>query len=227
MNRIRSLFALALALAFLVAPGAQAQSRLGTDYSALKAPQPTEAPGKVEVVEFFWYGCPHCYALEPALDAWVKKLPADVQFRRIPAILSESWAPHARIYYAFEALGVLDRVHKSFFDAIHRDHLNVASEEAMNEWLKKNGIDRKTFDGAVKSFGVQTKAKRAAQLTAAYQVEGVPLIAVQGKHTVGAEQSATREKMLATAGDLIVLARKDLPKDVEKKAAPKKSAEKK
>lgn len=227
MKQIRSLFAVALAVAALAAPAAQAQPRPGADYLELKAPQPTEAPGKVEVVEFFWYGCPHCYSLEPVLEAWVKKLPADAQFKRIPAILSESWAPHARIYYAFEALGVLDRVHKPFFDAIHRDRLNIASEEAMNEWLQKNGIERKAFDSAVRSFGVQAKVKRAAQLTAAYQVDGVPLLAVQGKYTVGAEQSATRDKMLATTGELIVLARKDLPKAAEKKAAPKKAAAKK
>jgi protein dithiol oxidoreductase (disulfide-forming) len=213
MNRIKilALAALTSAAAFL-APAALAQPKSGTDYSELKAPQAVEVPGKVEVVEFFWYRCPHCYSLEPVLEAWVKKLPADVQFRRIPAVLSDNWAIDARIFYAFEAMGVLDKVHKAFFDAIHKDRLNIANEAAMNEWLKKNGIDRKKFDDAVKSFGVQAKVKRAAQLSAAYQLDGVPLLAVQGKYTVSAEQGGTQNGMLATTDHLIDVARKGLGK---------------
>ncbi|MBS0336548.1 MAG: thiol:disulfide interchange protein DsbA/DsbL [Proteobacteria bacterium] len=213
MNRIKilALAALTSAAAFL-APAALAQPKAGTDYSELKAPQAVEVPGKVEVVEFFWYRCPHCYSLEPVLEAWVKKLPADVQFRRIPAVLSDNWAVDARIFYAFEALGVLDKVHKAFFDAIHKDRLNIANEAAMNEWLKKNGIDRKKFDDAVKSFGVQAKVKRAAQLSANYQLDGVPMLAVQGKYTVSAEQGGTQNGMLATTDHLIDVARKGLGK---------------
>src|SRR5471030_709291 len=154
MNRLSFLVAAFLTgTTAFVPPAAQAQPKLGTDYSELKAVQPVETKGKVEVVEFFWYRCPHCYSLEQALEAWVKKLPADVRFIRIPAVLSDNWAIDARIFYAFEAMGMLDKVHRAFFDAIHRDHLNIASEPAMNEWLKKNGIERKKFDDAVKSFG--------------------------------------------------------------------------
>ena len=213
MNRIKALVAASLAAVVVILPGAaRAQLKPGTDYSELKSVQPVEVAGKVEVVEFFWYRCPHCYSLEPVLEAWVKKLPADVQFRRIPAVLSDNWAIDARIFYAFEALGVLDKVHKSFFDAIHRDHLNIASEPAMNEWLKKNGIERKKFDDAVKSFGVQAKVKRAAQLSAAFQLDGVPMLAVQGKYTVSAEQGGTQNGMLANVDYLIDLARKGLGK---------------
>lgn len=213
MNRIKTLVLASLTAAFaFLAPAALAQPKPGTDYSELKAVQPVEVQGKVEVVEFFWYRCPHCYSLEPVLEAWVKKLPADVQFRRIPAVLADQWAIDARIFYAFEAMGVLDKVHKSFFDAIHKDHLNIASEPAMNEWLKKNGIDRKKFDDAVKSFGVQAKVKRAAQLSAAFQLDGVPLLAVQGKYTVSAEQGGTQSGMLATTDQLIDIVRKGLGK---------------
>jgi thiol:disulfide interchange protein DsbA len=207
MNRLSFLVA-AFLTAALVPPAAQAQPKSGTDYSELKAVQPVETKGKIEVVEFFWYRCPHCYSLEPALEAWVKKLPADVQFIRIPAVLSDSWAIDARIFYAFEAMGVLDKVHRSFFDAIHKDRLNIASEPAMNEWLSNNGIDRKKFDDAVKSFGVQAKVKRAAQLSASYQLEGVPMLAVQGKYTVSAEQGGSQSGMLGTTEHLIGMARK-------------------
>lgn len=209
MNRLSFLVAAFLAAsAALVLPAAQAQPKSGADYSELKAVQPVEGKGRVEVVEFFWYRCPHCYSLEPSLEAWVKKLPADVHFVRIPAVLSDNWAIDARIFYAFEALGVLDKVHRSFFDAIHKDRLNIASEPAMNEWLGKNGIDRKKFDDAVKSFGVQAKVKRAAQLSAAYQLDGVPMLAVQGKYTVSAEQGGTQSGMLTTTDYLIDMARK-------------------
>lgn len=213
MNRTKifALAALTAAAAFL-APAVSAQPKAGADYTELKAAQPVEAKGKVEVLEFFWYRCPHCYSLEPVLEPWTKKLPADVQFRRIPAVLADNWATDARFFYAFEALGVLDKVHKAFFDAIHRDRLNLSSEPAVTEWLKKNGIDRAKFDDAYKSFGVQAKVKRAAQLSAAYQLDGVPLLAVQGKYTISAEQGGTQNGMLETTDKVIDLARKGLGK---------------
>src|SRR5471030_772380 len=143
MNRLSFLVAAFLTgTTAFVPPAAQAQPKLGTDYSELKAVQPVETKGKVEVVEFFWYRCPHCYNLEPVLEPWVKKLPADVQFRRVPAVLSDAWAIDAAIFYTFEALGVLDKVHKPFFDAIHKDRLVITSEPAMTEFLNKHGIER-------------------------------------------------------------------------------------
>jgi len=209
MNRLSFLVAALLTAATtIVLPAAQAQPKSGTDYSELKAVQPVEAKGKIEVVEFFWYRCPHCYSLEPMLEPWVKKLPADVQFRRVPAVLSDSWAIDAGFFYTFEALGVLDKVHRSFFDAIHKDRLVITSEPAVTEWLKKNGIDRKKFDETYKSFGVQARIKRAGQLSAAYQLEGVPMLAVQGKYTVSAEQGGSQAGMLATADYLVDLTRK-------------------
>ena len=209
MNRCNALAAalLAATLAFLPL-AAHAQPKAAIDYSELKAAQPVEAKGKVEVVEFFWYRCSHCYSLEPILETWVRKLPADVQFRRIPAVLSDSWAVDATIFYTFDALGVLDKVHKPFFDAIHKDKLDIRSETPMTEWLTKHGIDRKKFDETYRSFGVQAKVKRAAQLSAAYQLEGVPLLAVQGKYSVSAEQGGSQSGMLATTDYLIDMTRK-------------------
>lgn len=213
MNRLTALAASLLTASFvLLAPAAQAQPRPGQAYSELKAVQPVEAKGKVEVVEFFWYRCPHCYNLEPVLEPWVRKLPADVQFRRVPAVLSDNWAVDAGYFYTFEALGVLEKLHKPFFDAIHKDKLDIRSETAMTEWLKKNGIERKKFDEVYKSFGVQAKVKRAAQLSAAYQLEGVPLLAVHGKYTVSAEQGGSQAGMLATTDQLVDLVRKNAGK---------------
>jgi len=160
------------------------------------------------VLEFFWYGCIHCYNLEPPLAEWLKKLPADVQFRRVPAIFNERWAHDAAIFYAFEAMGVLDKLHRPFFDAIHRDRLRSENGAAMSEWLQKHGVNSQKFNDTLKSFGVQSKVRRAAMLTAAYKIDGTPAMAVQGRYTVSAEQGRTQEGMLRSVSSLIELARK-------------------
>jgi len=204
MKRILSLLFVALMAAPFMALG---QNRF--QYTELKPPQPVDTDGKkIEVVEFFWYGCPHCYNLEPLLEAWVKKLPPDVQFRRIPAVFNDRWALDAAIFYTFEALGVLDKLHRPFFDAIHRDHLRSENQAAMSEWLSKNGVDPKKFYETFKSFGVQSKTKRAAQLSVAYKIDGTPAMAVQGRYTVSAEQGGSREGMLDTTSYLVDQVRK-------------------
>lgn len=196
----------ALALAPLVA---RAQ-RAGTDYTVLGQEQPVDTPGKIEVIEFFWYGCIHCYNLEPLVEAWEAKLPADAQLRRVPAVFNPRWAHDAAIFYAFEALGVLEKLHRPIYDAIHRDRLRTDDPQALAQWLQKNGVDPARFDGAMKSFGVQSRVRRAAQLTKAYRIDGTPALAVHGRYTVSAEQGRTREGLLAIADHLIGLTRKSL-----------------
>lgn len=173
------------------------------DYVVLNPPLQVETGGKIEVLELFWYGCIHCYNLEPALEAWLKKQPADVQFRRMPAIFNQQMARDASIYYAFEALGVLDKLHRPFFDAIHRDRLRTDNNEALDQWLKKNGVDPKKFGDTLKSFGVQSKTKRAAQLTVAYKIDGTPAMAVNGRYTVNAGDA-----LFSTVDSLIDATRK-------------------
>jgi thiol:disulfide interchange protein DsbA len=208
MNLRRRTLMLALGLAPL---GALAQTRkyeLGVDYTEISPTQPVETPGKIEVIEFFWYGCPHCYTLEPLLEKWIPRLPKDAQFRRVPAVFNENWARDAAAYYAFEALGVLERLHRPYFDAIHRDRLNTRDQAAHSEWLQKNGVDVKKYDAVAKSFGVQSKVRRATQLSASYRIDGTPALAVNGRYTVSAEQGRTQEGMLAVADYLIGVARK-------------------
>ncbi len=185
---------------------ALAQPRAGEDYVVLDRAQQVESPDKVEVIEFFWYGCIHCYNLEPPLENWIKKLPADVRLRRIPAVLSQNWARDAAIFYALEALGEVDRLHRPLFDAIHRDRLRTDNAEAFNQWLARNGVDAKKFDETLRSFSVQSKARRAAQLTVAYRIEGTPAMAVQGKYVVGGGP-----RILEITDYLIGVARKSLP----------------
>ena len=191
----------------LLAPGlAQAQAR--GSYTELKPALPVDTEGKVEVLEFFWYGCIHCYNLEPLLEVWVKKLPRDAQFRRVPAVFNERWAHDATIFYTFETLGVLDKLHRPFFDAIHRDRLRTDDPKALAEWLQKQGLDPKKFTDTMKSFGVQSKLRRATQQTVAYKIDGTPAMAVAGRYTVSAEQGKTQQGMLQAVDGLVALARK-------------------
>jgi thiol:disulfide interchange protein DsbA len=186
-------------VAFLLVPPFAAAQR----YVELKPPQPTEAGGKIEVVEFFWYGCIHCYNLEPALEGWLKTLPPDAQFRRVPAIFNPRWEHDARIFYAFESLGLLDKLHRPFFDAIHRDRLRTDDPKALAQWLQKQGVDAQKFSDVMKSFSVHSKTQRARLMTAGYKIDGTPAIAVDGRYTVSAG-----EGMLDTVSQLIGEARK-------------------
>jgi len=170
-----------LLLAFL-AGGAYAELREGRDY-VLIPPQQTASRDKVEVTEFFWYGCPHCYDFEPVLGQWLQKLPKTAVFRRIPAIFpSGRWAPGAKLFYALEAIGEEDRVHRRLFDAIHLERMNYISEADVSDWLAKQGVDRKKFSEAYNSAAVKAKVERSRQLTEAYRVSGVPMMIVAGKY---------------------------------------------
>jgi thiol:disulfide interchange protein DsbA len=199
MNSLRRSIVIALALA----PLAARAQRAAPPYLELNPPQPVESAGKIEVLEFFWYGCIHCYNLEPRIETWLKTLPKDVEFRRVPAVFNPRWAHDAAIFYAFDALGVLDKVHRPFFDAIHRDRLRTDNAQELNAWLQKHGIDPKKFETTVKSFGVQSKTKRAIQMTSSYQIDGTPAMAVHGRYTVGSS-----EGMLDTVNQLVAAVRK-------------------
>jgi len=210
---------LATALIVLFAAGlAQAQPTAGVEYRQLATAQPTDVPGKIEVVEFFWYGCPHCYTFEPVLAPWLKKLPKDTHFRRIPAMFNEEYKQGARAYYALEAIGEEQRLHKALFDAVHTGaKLRVADEAALTEWLGKHGVDTKKFAAAYRSFTVEGKLKRADQLTQAYKIDGVPSMAVNGKYVVITDKISSFEHLLAITDYLIEQSRNKSGKAATKK----------
>lgn len=195
-----------LVASMLLSPLGALGHRTDQEFSVLQPEQPTESPGKIEVVEFFWYGCPHCHQFEPLLESWVPKLAPDVEFRRVPAIFSDRWAHDAGIYYAFEALGLTGKLHRPFFDAIHRDRLRSDDPKALADWLRKNGADPARFEQTLKSFGVQARVRRAKQLSVSYKLDGVPTLAVQGRYTI--ESGRGFEAMLKTADKLIAETRK-------------------
>ena len=187
------------------APAASAQSPL---FSTLAPPQPVEGGGKVEVTEFFWYGCPHCYAMEPTINAWLKTKPQDVVFKRVPTY-NEGWAPMVSLYYTLEAMGVLEQYHAKVFEAIHKYNVNLNNKGKRDEWLKANGIDPAKFAEVEKSFTVATKIQRAKQLTQAYKVDSVPRFFVNGKYYTSAEQAGGAEKIFLVIDQMVNLARKE------------------
>ena len=161
----------------------------GFEYNLVKPAMGTADKTKVEVVEFFWYGCPHCNDFEPALNNWLKTKPANVNFVRIPAIFRETWAIHARAYYAAEALGVLDKVHSLFFKALHKDRIRLATEQDIAAFFVSNGVTQEAFTKAWNSFVVQSRVKRAITLTRRSGISGVPAMIVNGKYRTSAKEA--------------------------------------
>lgn len=176
----------------------------GTDYLVLDKPVPTEAPaGKVEVIEFFWYACPHCFAFEPALVAWLKKLPKNVAFRRVPVVFQDSFIPPQKLYYTLEAMGQLDAVHEKVFNAIHVEHQKLDKDNLVIEWAAKQGLDKAKFVETYNSFSVATKVRKAAQLQEAYTVAGVPAMGVAGRFYTDGTQAQSMERGLTVVDYLV------------------------
>ncbi|MCX7148193.1 MAG: thiol:disulfide interchange protein DsbA/DsbL [Rhodocyclales bacterium] len=152
------------------------------DFRLINPPLATDT-NKIEVTEFFWYGCPHCFDFEPTLAAWVKKLPADVSFRRVPAINSSNkWTPGARLYYTLEAMNLLEKLHTDVFTAIHVERQRFDDEKILLEWVAKKGIDPKKFGETWASFGVQSRVQQARKLSQSASLTGVPAVVVHGRY---------------------------------------------
>lgn len=186
---------------------AQAQARAfqtGSDYLTLDKPSPTEAPaGQVEVVEFFWYNCPHCNGFEPMFDAWAKKQPKDVSVRRVPIAFRPDFEPQQRLYYVLEAMGKVDEMHKKVFNAIHMEKQLLNTTEQIASWADKQGIPKAKFLEMYNSFSVTTKARKATQLQEAYALDGVPALGINGRYFTSGTQAKTLERSLQVADYLI------------------------
>jgi thiol:disulfide interchange protein DsbA len=181
----------------------------GTDYITLDKRVPVEAPaGKIEVIEFFWYSCPHCNAFEPKLVSWIKKLPPDVVMRRVPVAFRDDFVPQQRLYYTLEAMGKLDELHGKVFNTIHIDHQPTDKEPAIVAWAEKQGLDKAKFLELYNSFSVSTKARRGTQLQDLYKVQGVPAIAVAGRYYTDGTLAGNMDRALQVTDYLIAEARK-------------------
>ncbi|ADU34703.1 thiol:disulfide interchange protein DsbA/DsbL [Variovorax paradoxus] len=208
-----SLAATSLGLLSLAANPAHAQARMpkaGSEYLVLDKRVPVDAPaGKVEVVEFFSYNCPHCNDFEPALEAWAKTAPKEVAFRRIPVpFVGNDVEAKQRLYYALEAMGKVDEFQPKVFNAIHKQRQNVNGDANIIAWVAANGIDGTKFKEVFTSFGVASKAKRASQMTDAYKVAGVPAMAVAGRWYVDGETAGNMTNVLQVVNFLVGEAKK-------------------
>lgn len=172
-------------------------------YEEITPAQPTQNPDKVEVIEFFWYGCPHCYSFEPTLAKWLKNKPDNVEFIRQPAVFSKLWGDHARAYFTAEALGVVDKVHADFFDAIQNKRQALRSEDELAEFFVEHGVDEQDFRDAYNSFLVDAKLRQAQSMPARYGVTGVPAIIINGKYKTNGPLAKSQDNMIEVMNELI------------------------
>jgi len=180
--------------------------RVNVDYR-LVGPQPVVTGDRIEVIDFFWYGCPHCYTFQPALEAWRERRPPDVALRRVPAILRDSWAPHARIYYTLEALGEVERLHQAVYHGYHVQELHMSKPEVMLKWALRHGIDGKRWTEAYNSAAVSEKVARAQELTHEYGVQGTPSLVVDGRYLTSPAMARSEQRMIPVLEELISIAR--------------------
>ena len=207
MNRKQFLSLAAVGVAAAAMPGLAVQAQ-EAKYRTLKAPAPTDAEaGKIEVVEFFWFGCPHCYSLEPLINAWAKKLPPDVVFRRQHVPFRET--KHQQLYFTLQAMGKdSEKVLGAVFAAIHQQRKRMLDPKEMVEVLAPFGVDAKEFNDTFKSFGVRTRQQRANKLADAYNLDGVPAIGVNGKYLTAPSLAGSNEAALRVVDDLSARERK-------------------
>ncbi len=207
LNRILAL--ITVATLSLAAHAAGAPAVAGKDYTVLNVSQPVATGKKIEVLEFFWYGCPHCAHLEPGLHAWLQKLPTDAQIRRVPAVFRDDWMQGAKIYYTLQDLGAVDKLHAKVFDAYHVERLNLNDEAVLMTWVAKQGLDRTKFEAAYKSFSTQSRATQGGMLARAYNLSGVPSFAIDGKYVTSESMTGSEPRLFEVLDQLIVMARKE------------------
>lgn len=210
MIKRRVFCSLALPVTFAVhtAPRAQEQVVPGKHYLEVSPRQNTKDANQVEVLEFFAYSCSHCSAFEPALEAWLRKRPRDILFRRIPVAFREDLVVHQQLYFALEAMGLVEQLHGKVFLAIHGEKQRLATPADIAAFAAKNGADGKRLVETMGSFGVAGKVKQATALAGGYKIEGTPSIGVDGRWLTSGAQAGSNARSLAVADHLIALAKK-------------------
>lgn len=205
------LLAAFICLSFAAA-GASAQVA-GKDFRTISPPQPTETGSKVEVIEFFSYGCPHCQSLESPLAAWLKRKPADVEFRRVPVVFNSSWAPLAQLYYTLEAMGLTDKLNRDVFAAIHDQKVRLQESKVLFDWVATKGVDKQKFMDTYNSFSVQSRTQRSTELASRYTVDFTPAVVVNGRYLTAPSMTSTSapvdyNRFFTVLDQLIATARK-------------------
>jgi thiol:disulfide interchange protein DsbA len=195
---------LALVLPCFIVTGAVAQGyQDGKEYVVLSSPQPTSSGDRIEVVELFFYGCPHCYRLEPVISEWLTSKPDDVEFVRMPAVLGPSWEMYGKAYYTAELLGVVDKVHPAIFDILHKDKKQIRDEAALQAVFVEQGVSAEDFRNTFNSFAVSVRLNNAKQMTTRYAIEGVPTVIVNGKYRTSASRAGNNEDVIKVTDYLV------------------------
>ena len=209
LRKVLSVFLLSLAAA-----GAQAQSvpQLGRDYIRLDPAHPVSSGDRIEVIEFFYYGCPVCYELEPKLSRWYFNGPGSVALRRVPALSSDNWDNFAKLFYTLEAMGQLARLHWPVYDNFHFNGLKLNEEPVMADWVAHNGLDKQKFIDTYRSPEIQAKLVAARDMTRSYDIKGVPSIVVDGKFVTSASMAGGTNELMQVADQLIEMAHKERAK---------------
>lgn len=180
----------------------------GEYYKTISKPVITTNQNKIEVVELFWYGCPHCYSLEPLVNKWAKDLPSYIDFQRMPAVMARSWEVHARAYYAAEILGVSEQAHEMLFTAIHKHNERIFDQTTLTEFYVKQGLDQAAFNKVFKSFAVNSKIQQAKTKQRGYQATGVPAVIVNGKYLISTTMKAGTKDLFKVVNYLVEKERK-------------------
>jgi len=212
-RRLAARFVAAVAAVLFAVAGVSAQEMVeGKNYFRLKNPVPVESGKKIEVIEFFSYGCPHCADLEPVMQPWIKALPADVQFRRVPVLFQERWIGLAKVYYTLDALGEDARLSPEVFVAIHQNGLNLSNEKTFFDWAASKGLDPKKVADMYASFAIAGKINRAKQQAQIYNIQSVPTVIVDGKFVTASDKVGSHAAMPAAINALVAKARAERPK---------------
>ncbi|AZE64319.1 thiol:disulfide interchange protein DsbA [Pseudomonas synxantha] len=202
-NLILSAALVTASLFGMTAQAADVPLEAGKTYVELSNPVPVSVPGKIEVVELFWYGCPHCYAFEPTINPWAEKLPSDVNFKRIPAMFGGPWDAHGQLFLTLEAMGVEHKVHNAVFEAIQKQGKRLTKPEEMADFVATQGVDKDKFVATFNSFAIQGQIKQAKELAQKYGVQGVPTLIVNGKYRFDLGSTGGPEQTLNVADQLI------------------------
>jgi len=215
MNRIGSCWRLAAWFFTLtLSAGASAQLAPGKDYQLINPAQPTASGTKVEVIEFFYYGCPGCNSLQAPLENWLKKKPADIEFRRAPVVFQDAWLPLTTAYYALDAMGLVDKLHRPLFNAIHEQRVIsdkglLKDQKPLFDWVAKQGVDRQKFVDVYNSFGVRSRTNRSIELPGNYHVTSTPTLVVDGKYLTTPAMAGSYERFFQVLDQVIAMARKE------------------
>lgn len=193
-----------LFLLVLIAPVGMSQDAFEQFYTQLKPVQPTQSGDKIEVVEIFWYGCPHCYTFEPYINKWKQTKPDDVAFRRMPGVLGRAWIPHAKAYYVAEKLGVVEQLHEPLFTAIHKDRKRIFDDAQVRQFfLDKTDVNAADFDKAYSSKEIDIKVRQALSIQQKARITGVPSVIINGKYLTSPSKAKSNENLLKVIDHLV------------------------